>query len=161
MIEHENHVIVVRRARESDADAILACLAAAFEPVRSQYTADGFADTVLSRQTIETRLASMSVFVALNDGSIIGTIGCNATTPEEGHLRGMAVLPSWQGTPVAQSLLEAAESELRNLRCQKVTLDTTEPLRRAIRFYEKNGYRATGQVKDFFGMRLFEFSKPL
>jgi len=42
-----------------------------------------------------------------------------------------------------------------------VTLDTTRPLERAIRFYERCGYRATGVVRDFFGMPLFEYAKDL
>lgn len=154
-------MIVVRRARLADAGAILACLAAAFEPFRAECTAAGFADPVLSPQTLERRLETMCLFVASAGDEVVGTIGCRTVSPEEGHLRGMAVLPAWQGTPVARSLLEAAEVELRDRDCHKVTLDTTEPLQRAIHFYERSGYRATGQVADFFVMRLFEYSKSL
>ena len=39
--------------------------------------------------------------------------------------------------------------------------DTTEPLRPAVRFYERNGYRASGRVTDFFGMPIFEYVKRL
>ena len=42
-----------------------------------------------------------------------------------------------------------------------MTLDTTRPLECAIRFYERCGYRATGVVRDFFGMPLFEYAKDL
>jgi hypothetical protein len=35
------------------------------------------------------------------------------------------------------------------------------PLQRAIAFYEHRGFRRTGQVRDFFGMPLFEFAMPL
>ena len=36
----------------------------------------------------------MCVLVAVNDaGSIVGTIACALVDAEEGHLRGMAVLP--------------------------------------------------------------------
>jgi GNAT superfamily N-acetyltransferase len=73
----------------------------------------------------------------------------------------MAVLPTWQGAGVAALLLDAAERELRDQRCSLVALDTTEPLRRATRFYEKHGYRASGRVSDFFGMPLFEYVKDL
>ena len=31
----------------------------------------------------------------------------------------------------------------------------------AIRFYERNGYVASGRVGDFFGMPLYEYLKPL
>jgi GNAT superfamily N-acetyltransferase len=104
----------------------------------------------------------MSIFVAVNDaGEIIGTIGCNVMGKGEGHLRGMAVLPTWQGAGVADELLQCAESELRRRGCERVTLDTTAPLKRAARFYEKHGYGATGKVADFFGMPLYEYAKPL
>jgi GNAT superfamily N-acetyltransferase len=72
----------------------------------------------------------------------------------------MAVLPSWQGSGVAAALLQHAESELANQGCTFISLDTTEPLRAAMRFYEKNGYRRSGIVTDFFGMPLFEYVKP-
>jgi GNAT superfamily N-acetyltransferase len=73
----------------------------------------------------------------------------------------MAVLPHWQGTGVAEELLQAAEAELSGNGCMRVTLDTTEPLTRAIRFYEMHGFAASGRVTDFFGMRLYEYSKAL
>jgi len=152
----------VRRATSADAEGILRCLRAAFEPFRGRYTADAFADTVLTPVTIQLRLLTMTVFVAATPaGEIVGTIGCGVVSMEEGHIRGMAVLPQWQGGDVAAQLLQAAESELRSQGCRRITLDTTQPLARAVRFYEKHGYRHSGKVSDFFGMPLFEYAKSL
>jgi GNAT superfamily N-acetyltransferase len=152
----------VRRATPADADGILTCLRAAFAPYQSNYTPLGYEDTVLTAETLGRRFQFMSIFVAVSgSGEIVGTVGCNAVGNKQGHLRGMAVLNDWQGTGVAQQLLASAESELRTLGCERRTLDTTAPLQRAIRFYERNGYRATGHVTDFFGMPLFEYAKPL
>jgi GNAT superfamily N-acetyltransferase len=104
----------------------------------------------------------MAVFVALTPtGEIVGTIGCSLVSAEEGHIRGMAVHGEWQGGGVAAQLLAAAEFELRSRHCHRVSLDTTAPLERAMRFYEKNGYRRSGKVGDFFGMPLFEYVKNL
>ena len=150
----------IRKAQNQDADGILACLRAAFEGYRAQYTPEGFADTVLNPETIQVRLRDMHVFVAVLKGRIVGTIGC-AINQKEGHLRGMAVHPDLQGTEVARALLRAAESELRKNGCTFATLDTTAPLKRATRFYEKHGFSASGRVSDFFGMPLYEYSKPL
>jgi GNAT superfamily N-acetyltransferase len=117
---------------------------------------------VLNRGTLERRLAEMTLFVATGGaGVVVGTIGCAAVSPGEGHIRGMAVRPEWQGRGVAGRLLAAAEEELRARGCGRVSLDTTAPLKRAVRFYERNGYRASGRVADFFGMPLFEYVKPL
>ncbi len=104
----------------------------------------------------------MSIFVAISAArEIVGTIACHTVSPDEGHLRGMAVRPEWQGTGLAAALLHAAETELRNNPCKRITLDTTDPLRRAVRFYEKRGFIKSGRESDLFGMRLYEYVKPL
>ena len=93
--------------------------------------------------------------------SVAGTIACNVVRAEEGHLRGMGVLPALRGAGMAAQLLSRAESELRSRGCTRITLDTTEPLQRAMRFYERHGYRRSGKVSDFFGMPLIEYQKIL
>lgn len=150
----------VRKAGREDSTGILACLHTAFEPYRTQYTPQAFADTVLDFETIERRMREMCVLVAVSGERIIGTIGC-AVNGTKGHLRGMAVSTEWQGAGVAAVLLRAAENHLRNNGCMFVTLDTTAPLKRATRFYEKHGFSASGRVSDFFGMPLYEYSKTL
>lgn len=153
---------IIRRATALDAGGILNCLAAAFEPYRTSYTPVAYLDTVLSPETISLRLQSMQVFVATRlQGEVIGSIACAIADGNEGHLRGMAVVPQFQGQKIAEGLLQAAEDELRRRGCSRVTLDTTEPLLRAVRFYERHGYRRSGKVIDFFGMPLHEFVKQL
>jgi GNAT superfamily N-acetyltransferase len=73
----------------------------------------------------------------------------------------MEVRPEWQGSGVAQQLLASAEAELRSAGCKVITLDTTEPLQRATRFYQRNGFRPSGKVSSFFGMPLIEYMKSL
>jgi ribosomal protein S18 acetylase RimI-like enzyme len=152
--------IAIRKARAEDGNAILECLAAAFAEYRDQYSILAFADTVLDAESVERRLAEMVVFVAIGDLRVAGTIGCSVHGVE-GHLRGMAVRPEWQGMGVASALLAAAETELEKCGCSYVTLDTTGPLIRAMRFYEKRGFRPTGKVSDFYGMRLLHYRKEL
>jgi L-methionine (R)-S-oxide reductase len=150
----------IRKATTDDCHGILECLASAFAPFRDSYTPKGFLDTVLSPETVQQRLRDMAIFVAVrNDGSVIGTVAYKVEHAGEGHLRGMAVSPEWQGSHVAAELLARAEDELRNAGCSTITLDTTQPLRRAVRFYEKHGFQATGRIGDFFGMPLFEYRK--
>lgn len=153
---------MIRRATASDAPAILECLRIAFEPFRSFYSPQGFDDTCLTPQTIGNRLTEMSVFVWVSEkGEVAGTIACSVVRPGEGHLRGMAVLPEHQGECIAQELLNAAEDHLRGLGCTHISLDTTAPLQRAIRFYQRNGYLASGKIGDHFGLPLFEYVKRL
>jgi ribosomal protein S18 acetylase RimI-like enzyme len=73
----------------------------------------------------------------------------------------MAVRPEPQGRGVAVALLRQAESDLRQLHCASVTLDTTSLLSRAMRFYERGGFRRTGQTASFFGMELLAYQKEL
>jgi N-acetylglutamate synthase-like GNAT family acetyltransferase len=160
--EEDEAPFSIRRAHTKDTGGILECLRVAFDPYRASYSAQAFEDTVMSAQSIQKRLAEMSVFVTVSrSGRIVGTIGYNMIDREEGHIRGMVVLPDHAGTGVAQRLLETVEKEVRQHGGTRISLDTTEPLRRAARFYERNGFRLSGVVRDYFGMRLFEYEKTL
>lgn len=154
-------LFAVRRADSKDREAILNCLACAFAPYRNSYTPAAFTDTVLDPELVQDRLREMCVFVAVSkEGVVVGSLALRASG-DEGHLRGMAVLPHWQGTGVAAALLYAAEAVIRNQHCKRVTLNTTEPLARAMRFYERHGFSRSGRVSDFFGMPLHEWVKFL
>lgn len=167
--------ILVREAAQRDIPAIVQCLREAFHPYRDSYTPGAFADTVLSCHALELRMKTMCVLVAAKPGSpaseacwdgkqsgqIAGTIAYQAVDEEEGHIRGMAVAPAAQGSGVAPLLLSSVESKLRGLHRSRITLDTTEPLVQAMRFYERHGFRRSGKVTDFFGMPLHEYVKVL
>jgi ribosomal protein S18 acetylase RimI-like enzyme len=154
--------VIIRPATISDAVAILDCLQTAFAPFRDAYTDAAYRDTVLSEASLRDRLAEMTVLVALDRcGRVIGTIAYKVSADGEGHLRGMAVLPECQGFGIADQLLERAEARLMNENCPRLSLDTTEPLERAMRFYERHGYRRSGRTQDFFGMPLIEYVKAL
>ena len=149
-----------------ESEGISRCLGVAFEPYRARYTAGAFADTVLLPEKVRERIATMSLFVAVDEaGDVVGTIGWamggEGVSDNEGHIRGMAVDPRFQGCGIAAQLLQAVEAELRDRGCSRVSLDTTAPLERAVRFYETNGFRASGKITDFFGMPLFEYVKVL
>ncbi|HYL14596.1 MAG TPA: GNAT family N-acetyltransferase [Terriglobales bacterium] len=152
----------VRKATSADACGILACLSAAFEVYRDSYTEAAFADTILTPETIERRFQEMTVFVATEkSGEIVGTIACSVVHTGEGHIRGMAIRPTAQGSGVAARLLAHAEAHFRQKNCKRVSLDTTAPLTRAIRFYERSGFSPSGKVQDFFGMALYEYVKTI
>jgi len=105
----------------------------------------------------------MKVYVAIDhDGKIIGTIGWQKINMEEGHIRGMAVHPKKQGmNSPATSLLQHVEDEARFEGCKIMTLDTTEILQRAQKFYRKNGYKKTGKTTKWLGHIIIEFAKKL
>jgi len=151
---------VIRPASPQDAPAILQCLRSAFEPYRAQYTPQAYLDTVLTPEMLTERLRTMTVLVVTDaQENVVGTIGGAMVSAGEGHLRGMAVPPQYHGRGIAQLLLESMEKQLKTKACSRITLDTTEPLQRAMRFYEKNSYCRTGKITDFFGMSLIEYAK--
>ena len=73
----------------------------------------------------------------------------------------MAVLPEHQSGGVAKDLLAAIEHWLKSNKCNRITLDTTLPLQRAMKFYGKHGYKRSGRAADFFGMTLIEYVKDV
>jgi ribosomal protein S18 acetylase RimI-like enzyme len=153
--------VAIREAGLEDSERISRCLQAAFEPYRALYTPGAFADTSPTPAGIRERFSTMRIFVAETaDGEVVGTIACGVHGGD-GHLRGMAVVPGFQGRAVADRLITAAEEALRSQGCTRVTLDATEPLARAVRFYERNGYARSGRLGEFFGMPLHEFVKSL
>ena len=158
---HSAKVLQIRVADTGDAPEIAICLEAAFAPYRDLYSSEAYADTVANTDGILRRIADMHVLVAVEGNRVAGTIAGAHNQRREGHLRGMAVLPQRQGLGIAGQLLIGIEDYLRAQRCSRITLDTTLPLRRAIRFYERRGYRHTGVIGDFFGMPLYEYAKDL
>ena len=107
----------IRKAQPHDAAAIAACLAAAFAPFRSQYTAGAFADTVLNAEGVLDRMTRMTIYAATTTiGEIVGTIAAEVID-QVGHLRGMAVRTEWQGQAIAEQLLGVAEDDIRIAGC--------------------------------------------
>jgi ribosomal protein S18 acetylase RimI-like enzyme len=160
-LELHGDCAVIRRAQQADLEGVRTCLSDAFAAFRDAYTPAAYADTVPDLANLQRRLQTMAVFVAEISARIVGTVGVSTSHATEAHLRGMAVVASAQRKGVAQQLFTAAIDHCRSAGCTRVTLDTTAPLRAAIRFYEKNGFRATGRVADFFGMELFEYDLAL
>jgi ribosomal protein S18 acetylase RimI-like enzyme len=151
----------IRLARLDEAEKIAECMELAFEPFRSQYSSGAFHDSVLTPDAVRKRMLSMTIYVAVAaDRTVIGTLASSATDGE-GYLRGMAVRPDWQGHRIAEQLLAHVERDLLAQGCTFIRLDVTAPLQRAVRFYEKNGFAATGATGDFFGMPLHEYVKQL
>ena len=153
------HGFSIRRAAPRDSQGILDCLRQAFELYRQCYTDLAFADTVLTPATLQRRQSEMQILVAVDPANrVIGTVAFGVTD-REGHVRGMAVLPDYQGCGLAAALLTRVEADLRELNCISVTLETTGPLTRAIHFYEKNGFSRTAEIFSFFGMELHGYRK--
>lgn len=79
-------------------------------------------------------------WVAEQNGKIIGTVGLKDKGGRIGKLRRMFVLHALHGSGVGQKLLDTALSYAKNNRFIKIILNTHANMKRAHRFYEKNGF---------------------
>jgi N-acetylglutamate synthase-like GNAT family acetyltransferase len=153
----------IRKANPQDAKNIHEVIFSAFEEYRNYYSSEGFEDTVMSEELVLKRMKFMTIYVAVDKkGKIIGTIGWQRISEEEGHVRGMAVLPEWWGSnSPASALLHIVEKDAFINKCQYLTLDTTAILKRAQNFYTKHKFKETGKTGDFFGSKIYEYIKYL
>jgi GNAT superfamily N-acetyltransferase len=81
-----------------------------------------------------------TVLVAEEDGRVVGIAGVS-----DCWLNGLYVLPEYWRTGVAGELHDAALAELAD--CAEVRLWTLEENHRARRFYERHGWRPSGETR--------------
>ncbi|MFX1390746.1 MAG: GNAT family N-acetyltransferase [Promethearchaeota archaeon] len=153
----------IRKAKLQDAKGIHKVILSAFEEYRKYYSSKGFEDTVMSEELVLERMKNMTIYVAEDKNkNIIGTIGWQKISDKEGHIRGMAVNPKWQGkNSPASALLRTVEEDAFTQTCQFLSLDTTAILQRAQNFYKKHKFLETGKTGDFFGSKIYEYVKYL
>jgi GNAT superfamily N-acetyltransferase len=132
-----------------------------FAEYESLYTPDGFAATAITAGQIAIRLAEGAVWVAMRDETMEGTVSVVAQG-ESLYVRGMAVRPSARGMRIGAALLSQVEQFALAGSCKRLVLSTTPFLDRAIRLYEKFGFRRTTEgSNDLFGTPLFTMEKLL
>ena len=90
----------------------------------------------LARRLIDIRAAGGRILAAANpaSGRLLGFVTID---PQSGWLDQLAVSPDWQGAGVATRLLEAAKA----LSPACVRLDVNQDNVRALRFYQREGFR--------------------
>ena len=131
---------------------------AEYEPL---YTPAGFAATAITATQVVSRTAEGPVWVAVLDESIVGTASVIAKG-DSLYIRGMAVLPAARGLRIGELLLKHVEQFAVAGNFRRLLLSTTPFLHRAIRLYERFGFRRTNDgPQDLFGTPLFSMEKVL
>ena len=160
MREHESG-IHIRRATGDDAASIAAVMHTAFVEYESAYTPEAFAATTPILEQIQHRMSEGPMWVALKDGSIVGTVSVVAKS-QGLYVRGMAVLPIAQGQRIGPLLLEHVKQFASRQRCERLFLSTTPFLTHVIRLYEQWGFRRSDEgPHELFGTPLFTRVKTL
>jgi N-acetylglutamate synthase-like GNAT family acetyltransferase len=150
----------IRFATTNDTQAIASLLLDSFVEYESLYTPEGFAATAIASEPIVARMREGPVWVAVRDEKIMGTVSVVAKA-DSLYIRGMAVLPAARGERIGASMLTHIEEFARTNGFSRLFLSTTPFLSRAIRLYERFGFRRTSEgPHELFGTPLFTMEKP-
>ena len=93
-------------------------------------------------------------WVAIEEGRVIGTVAVKDMGNGRAKLKRMFVLDEHQGTGVGQALLDHALTFTRENGYKEVILNTHKLMKRAHRFYEKNGFERIGDDSYKYQYRL-------
>jgi len=151
--------VVIKLAGSSDANTIARLLVCAFEEYKQLYTKRAFSATTLGPYKIKERIYKQSIWVALVDDVVCGTISFVL----EGNtlfIKSVAVAPLARKKGVGKAMMKHAEATALNLGLAFLELTTTPFLHEAIKLYETFGFTACGQ-KDLYGTPLVRMVKNL
>ncbi len=103
-----------------------------------------------------------NILVAKEGDRVVGFVGYGSQSPEAsdtGEVFALYVLPEYHGTGVGRQLMDAALERLAAY--PKICLWAVKGNARAIRFYEKCGFRLTGEEKfspsvSAYGIRMLK-----
>jgi N-acetylglutamate synthase-like GNAT family acetyltransferase len=153
--------INLRFAKPDDAPAIALLLSESFAEYQLLYTPEGFAATAIPAAGICNRIDEGPVWVAMQDGRMVGTAAVVARA-ESLYIRGMAVHPTARGRQIGNMLLAEIEKFATSAGFTRLYLSTTPWLDHAIRLYERFGFQRTDEGPgDLFGTPLFTMEKVL
>jgi [ribosomal protein S18]-alanine N-acetyltransferase len=154
---------IIRPATIADIEKIHYVLSEAFKPYKKHYTKEAYNATVLSTDTLVKRITDpeLYVLVALFKDKIVGTTTGYNETKDCLHISTMAVDPQYQKKGVGYKLLEYICSIARENKVQRISLESYEPLKRAIAIYENYGFKKTNNKRTYHGIEIFEMIKLL
>lgn len=102
-----------------------------------------------SEQQIDVYLGLGTVFVAEDDGEIIGHL--LLITGDDAELKSMAVAESRRGTGVGRALVRAALEHCRQAAVKRLLVATAAADIGNLRFYQRQGFRMLRIERDAFG----------
>jgi N-acetylglutamate synthase-like GNAT family acetyltransferase len=157
----EQNALQIRLATHADAASIAAVLHDSFIEYENLYTADGFAATTPTAEQIKSRMNEGPIWVVMSEDLVVGTVSV-VPRGDSLYIRGMAVLPHARGQNVGESLLQHVEDFAHGQGLSRLFLSTTPFLSRAIRLYERAGFRRNDEgPHDLFGTPLVTMEKRL
>jgi putative acetyltransferase len=148
-------------ALPDDAPSIALVLMESFAEYKPLYTDAAFRATTPTADEMRQRRSEGPVWVVLQNDTIVGTVSA-VPKGDALYIRGMAILPIARGQGIGELLLEQIERFAQGLSYKRLLLSTTPFLKRAIRLYERFGFRIVKEgPHDLFGTSLFTMVKSL
>lgn len=89
-------------------------------------------------------------FLAIKKNWVIGTVAIKEKNKQLAKLRRLFILTKYHGTGIGQLLLDKALQFAKEQRFKKIGADTSVVMKRAQRFYEKNGFSKIGEDEKEF-----------
>ena len=156
----ENNIII-KKAEIKDAEIIVRILCSAFQEFKGKYTSGAFEATVISSGEVKMRMKNGIVWIASMENEAVGTAS-GKIIANTFYIQGMAVLPNARGMKVGYFLLKTIEEYARINNCNELLLNTTPYLNKAIKLYEKFGFKIINKPPyDLFKTPLFSMKKLL
>lgn len=154
----KEETIDIRKANHDDINEIHRVLSESFGPYRKFYTKESYDATVISNDEIKNRInrEDVDVLVFIYDGRIAGTVCLDVMNGKILHVRSMGVRPGFQGKGIGKKILYEIDRIAKEKECDTISLECYDPLIKAIRLYEKFGFRRTGKEIDYHGITVFE-----
>ena len=158
----------LRRATVADADAMTETLAIGFDGYR-EFAAYGWQPPLvqgppeLARMRARLEASSTWAMIAEEGGLVAGHVGFFPQPGVQGsaHLWALFVRPPWWGTGLAAALLDEAVGGAIAQGYGRMRLYTPRDQARARRFYEREGFSATGWegLEEPLGLVLVEYAR--
>jgi ribosomal protein S18 acetylase RimI-like enzyme len=153
--------IPIRVAVTEDSQSIASVLYESFAEFEPAYTPEAFAATTPTLNQIRARWSEGPVWVAVSHGVVVGTVSA-VVKQDSLYVRSMAVLPAARGQNIGYRLLEKVETYALEQRCRRIFLSTTPFLTRAVKLYERYGFRRTNEGPHaLYGTPLFMMEKMM
>jgi len=154
----KNEDLIFKKADTNDSFDIYQVLLKSFKPYEKFYTNKSFDATVLSLEKIRDRIIKneYDVYVVKVLSSIVGTVSLKIMGFSSLYIRSMAVLPDFQRSGIGRFILENINNIAREYKIEKLVLESSSPLKNALNFYEKHGFKKTGVNRDFYGVQIYE-----
>jgi len=151
--------IAIGQATSEDVQDLLALVSACINHMRYQ-DIDQWDEIYPDRKTVEANVQSGTAFVAYHRGKIVGMLVLNEHQDPEytevpwqfmagpvAVVHRLMICPTLEGRGIARLLMKYAEESAERSGYRIMRLDAFMKNPRALRLYEKLGYRNAGQVQ--------------